>query len=217
MTSTLRSQLLDSFFSFSDEYDRYFSLQEASNPIPTEHVEDLETADSERQRRAVCRIVTALMGETEDRESVTARKLLTSGALPLLLNYAKIKALSARSQSDPDLTLEFDLRLVLTALFLVLALSPNSEIYTEIESLNAGFEEVFLALIKLSLEKTFIPMKKVGILLYLYLSIILPEQAPSPESHIKISKDLIQEIAKTEPRYCVPPANPTEAFYVSDK
>lgn len=209
------AEQLDSFFAYSDEYDLFLYSQEAQASQQSEQLEDLETTDTNRQRSAVCRIVTSLLADVNSRESQTAEGLLAAGALPLLLNYAKIKILAARTQPELDLCLESDLRLICTALFLLLSLSPAGELYTEIDSLNVSFEEVFLALIKLSLEKTFIPIKKVCVLLYAYLSLILPVHPPTADSHLKLSKPLIQQITQAEPRYKTPPLTPTEAFYVT--
>jgi len=214
MNSVQHFEQLDSFFAYSDEYDWFLYSEEAKTAEQSEQLDDLETADAQRQRTAVCRIVTGLLREVATREQ-TAEQLLATGTLPLLLNYAKMKVLNARTQTDPDLSLESDLRLICTALFLLLSLSPAAELLAEMDSLNAAFEEVFLALIKLSLEKSFIPMKKVCVLLYKYLSLILPAHPPTEDSHLELTKPLIHRITELEPRYKTAPQTPTEAFYVT--
>jgi hypothetical protein len=212
-------ELIDSFFSYSDEYDHYICEQTAKTSSLGELLEDLETSNITRQRAALNALRSSFLSELATfgpdlRGSETSDYLLSSGALPSLLNYAKLKALEARGIIDQNLDLEQEIRGVCMVLFLTLVLGRKEDVQAEVVGLSGIFEEVCLAFIKLSLEKPFIPMKKVTILLYSYLALILVPHDATQEGHLKLTKGLIQQVTQLPPRFQAPATTSTEAFYV---
>jgi hypothetical protein len=125
------------------------------------------------------------------------------GGFSLLLNY--LSFLVSQLKIERDLLLEQELRVLLNILYATLIFSSAEEIQNEVSQESSVFEESLLKMIKLSTEYSYIPVKKICMVLAKYLKIILND----PVKHIYIPGDPKNET----PRFRLS-ATGIEGFYV---
>ena len=199
------------YLSFSEEVDFYLHSKEAVEGGVSEALELLEGVNKHKRRSGAAALLYSAVKRypkevwVNDLQS-TCREILNLGGLSVVSNYLSL-VVKQIQPSERNLALEQELRTSLNIFYFVLCSLPCEELRTELSLDNYKVEDNLLELIKLSMELSHIPVKKVSMLLYKYLEIILK---PFPEEPIP---HLPENIAVEVPRHKLTPNNSVEAFY----
>ena len=171
------------FLSYSEEIEatsEYESLDSISDIF-----ECLEGATRQIRKKGLFALYKSLMKSFhEPKESLIrnfqniTKSIVDQGGFSLLLNY--LSFLVSQLKIERDLLLEQELRVLLNILYATLIFSSAEEIQNEVSQESSVFEESLLKMIKLSTEYSYIPVKKICIVLdkYLKINIIGFENSP---------------------------------------
>ena len=196
------------FFSYS-EISELTSTYEPLESI-SDMLECLEEATRKIRQKGIRAIYKKLFELSQDSPSpfeqslrTFTKQLIDQGGLSLLIHHLSL--LTSHLPSERDLVLEQELRMLLSILYTILIILPCEDIENELGQHSSIIEDSLLSMIKLSTEYSYIPMKKVCMLLHRHLTIMLD----SPKKHLYTPGTIKQEI----PRYRLQPTA-VEAFYV---
>lgn len=167
---------LELFFSYSEiseitaEYEKVDSISDM--------LECLEGATREIRRKGLCGMYKKLFEfsqeinqEVESSIVDFSKCLIDQGGLSLLIHH--LSFLTSRICTERDLVLEQELRMLLGIIYTSLVVLPLEFIQSEVSQHSGVIEESLLVIVKLSTEACFVPIKKVCMVLYRYLEIIL--------------------------------------------
>jgi hypothetical protein len=201
-------ELFEQFFSYSELIEitvEYENLESISDML-----ECLEGASRKLRRKGMCALYKILLKDYNaskerfnDTLVNTARLIVNQGGLTLLINH--LSFISSQLQSDINLILEQELRMVLNILYTILTFLPREETYNEVSQYSYILEEALLSMIKLSTDYSYIPIKKVCMVLEKYLEMILDDV----DKHVYNADDIKKEIPR-----CRLFGNSIECFYV---
>jgi hypothetical protein len=182
------------FFSYADSSDFV-----PPSPLPSSISDTLEyfdggTPDIRRKglHALYCLLLTPAASPcpTEQHLAQATKEILDQGGLSLLIH--NLAFLASQLQPSRDLILEQDLRLLLGILYATLVFPPQDEVKNELSQYSAIIEEALLGLIKMSTDISYMPMKKICMVLVKYLELVLD----TPVKHSKISETTGKEIPR---------------------
>jgi len=234
--------LLDQFFSYSEDVDLYRCVHDGrlSNLVMAEDVclEELavlmlEMLDSERAASAISVLYAMCVSSDEkfnhlfdpghsspdERARLTCKILYHNGGMLVICQnvYNMLNRLANREKAEEspgDCQLEFEIRLTLNMLFLLIFYNRHEEDFRDqISDPFCNVEGFLLLGIKLSLDIQVIPIKKIAIIMRVYLYILFGEVDKSNKKHSHLTKEIYDSLEGEEPRFHIKSPTPTEAFY----
>lgn len=209
---------IELFYSLAELTDFYTCQQVKQHKHISEWLDILEDAHIETRRLALRNINLSLHSYDKSsfylsETSALCIDLLERGGLGYLISQLSLISHSILA-SERDIEIEQDLRMCLNILYTILSLVPLEDILPEIGDHSELLEEILIQLIKLSTEISFIPIKKVTMLLEKYLQIYFQEI--DTKSTGSIYSRLIDTIPLDKPRVMSTAKNNVELFYVRD-
>jgi hypothetical protein len=196
---------------FSDSLVSDLSSEPPSDLSTDEAYNALESPLHE-SRRAAVRYLLNLFIDSSDLNKA-ADELLMDKQLPLL-----VQALSKVIQEvEEDCSADRlkDLRGVCNLLYLILKSGSTALVKDELEVCGTELEESLLRLLNAALEVSRLPMKKVVLLLSIYVDLHLTVDIA--EEIGPITRRMLRIVRLQVPMRDLPPTNEVEAFYVSPK
>lgn len=209
---------IDHFFSFSEEIDMYLHSLSSWKGLESDLLECLEGATKDVRRQASSSLFFLLMKDSSsNKESwiqnakILCAKLYDEGALTVLANYLTLVAYETNSH-ERNIAHEQELRTALNILFLIFKFLPSEDLKTDLPFFSSSIEDAMMHLIKISTEVSYIPIKKISILYYSYIDLIL--EIPIKDT-TRFTRQVIDDLKYQTPRHRLTSVNSVESFYVS--
>lgn len=186
-----------------------FTLDEASEALESPLVDHNQRKTLNR-KAAVDFFIGKFMNSSNFASS--AEEFILERQLPLLVQALNKSAIELEGGFS-DLDALHCLNSVCDLLYLVLSTGPKHLIKDELEACGIELEESLLKVLKLSLEMPKLPIKKIVMLLVVYIDLHLTNEVP--EESGPITKRMLRTVRLQLPMRDLPAPNEVEAFYVN--